>query len=55
LRDDYSEHAYYPTSDCGLLHPTIYLFSLVDWSSRLPCRRCSHMERPTGRWPSEND
>ena len=39
-----------PTSrldkDCGLLHPTIYMFLLSDcllWTSRLPCRRRSHM------------
>ena len=41
-----------PTShlnkDCSLLHPTIYLF-LLDWTSRLRCRRRSHMERPAGR------
>jgi len=41
------------STDCGLLHPTIYSFLLSDclyyWSTHLPCRRRSHMERLTSR------
>ena len=39
--------------DCSLLHPTIYQYNLVPAVRLLldvaPCRRRSHMERPTGR------